>query len=138
MLLCKRGPRRWLIWAACRNGTLGQRAARTRAKRKSGTEKVNKSALSERDAALKEKLDRFLDKAKAELGQLTELFPDREGPDDPSVVESLDDATMNQLLKNLIAKLLNKDFPGYGRGCTGQANWPNALQPRAQGTAGGK
>jgi soluble cytochrome b562 len=81
-----------------------------------GTEKVNKSALSERDAALKEKLDRFLEKAKAELGQLTELFPDREGPDDPSVVESLDDATMNQLLKNLIAKLLNKDFPGYGEG----------------------
>ncbi|HSF58240.1 MAG TPA: DUF4175 family protein, partial [Candidatus Binatia bacterium] len=59
-----------------------------------GTEKVNKSALSERDAALKEKLDRFLEKAKAELGQLTELFPDREGPDDPSVVENLDDATM--------------------------------------------
>ena len=81
-----------------------------------GTEKVNKSALSERDAALKEKLDRFLEKAKAELGQLTELFPDREGPDDPSVVESLDDATMNQLLKNLIAKLLSKDFPGYGEG----------------------
>jgi hypothetical protein len=81
-----------------------------------GTEKVNKSALSERDAALKEKLDRFLEKAKAELGQLTELFPDREGPDDPSVVENLDDATMNQLLKNLIAKLLNKDFPGYGEG----------------------
>ena len=81
-----------------------------------GTEGVNKSALSERDNALKEKLDRFLEKAKNELGQLTELFPDREGPDDPSVVESLDDATMNQLLKNLIAKLLNKDFPGYGEG----------------------
>jgi soluble cytochrome b562 len=80
------------------------------------TEKVDKSALSERDAALKEKLDRFLEKAKAELGQLTELFPDREGPDDPSVVESLDDATMNHLLKNLIAKLLNKDFPGYAEG----------------------
>ena len=76
-----------------------------------GTEKVNKSALSERDAALKEKLDRFLEKAKAELGQLTELFPDREGPDDPSVVESFDDATINQLLKNLIANLLRKDFP---------------------------
>ncbi|HSE85214.1 MAG TPA: DUF4175 family protein [Candidatus Binatia bacterium] len=81
-----------------------------------GTEGVNKSALSERDAALKEKLDRFLEKAKAELGQLTELFPDREGPDDPSVLENLDDATMNQLLKNLIAKLLNKDFSGYAQG----------------------
>jgi soluble cytochrome b562 len=81
-----------------------------------GTEGVNKSTLSERDAALKEKLDRFLEKAKNELGRLTELFPDREGPDDPSVVQNLDDATMNQLLKNLIAKLLNKDFPGYGEG----------------------
>jgi len=81
-----------------------------------GTEGVNKSTLSERDAALKEKLDRFLEKAKNELGQLTELFPDREGPDDPSLLENLDDATMNQLLKNLIAKLLSKDFPGYGEG----------------------
>jgi hypothetical protein len=80
------------------------------------TEKVNKSALSERDTALKEKLDRFLEKAKAELGQLTEIFPDREGPDDPSLLENLDDATMNQLIKNLIAKLLNKDFPGYAEG----------------------
>jgi soluble cytochrome b562 len=81
-----------------------------------GTEGVNKSTLSERDAALKEKLDRFLEKAKNELGQLTEIFPDREGPDDPSVLENLDDATMNQLLKNLIAKLINKDFPGYAEG----------------------
>ncbi len=81
-----------------------------------GTETINKSALSERDAALKEKLDRFLEKALNELGQLTELFPDREGPDDPGVRENLDDATMNQLLKNLIAKLLSKDFPGYADG----------------------
>jgi hypothetical protein len=81
-----------------------------------GTEGVNKSALSERDAALKEKLDRFLEKAKNELGQLTEIFPDREGPDDPSLLENMDDATMNQLLKNLIAKLLSKDFPGYAEG----------------------
>ncbi|HYY24000.1 MAG TPA: hypothetical protein VE689_00835, partial [Candidatus Udaeobacter sp.] len=44
-----------------------------------GTEDINKSALSERDNALKEKLDRFLEKAKQELGRLTELFPDREG-----------------------------------------------------------
>ena len=80
-----------------------------------GTEGVNKSALSERDSALKETLDRFLDKAKAELGRLTELFPDREGgPGAPDT--ALDDATMNQLLKNLIAKLLQKDFPGYAEG----------------------
>jgi soluble cytochrome b562 len=80
------------------------------------TEDINKSALSERDNALKEKLDRFLENAKSELGKLTEIFPDREGPDDPEAATKLDDATMNQLLKNLIAKLLSKDFPGYGEG----------------------
>jgi hypothetical protein len=81
-----------------------------------GTEGINKNNLSERDNALKDKLERFLEKAKNELGQLTELFPDREGPDDPNAAAMLDEATMNQLLKNLIAKLLNKDFPGYAEG----------------------
>jgi len=80
------------------------------------TEGLNNSALTERDAALKNKLDEFLKKAVAELGQLTELFPDREGPDDPSLLTNMDDATMNALLKNMIAKLSNKDFPGYGEG----------------------
>ena len=80
------------------------------------TEGINNSALTERDSALKNKLDRFLEKAISELGQLTELFPDREGPDDPSLLTNLDDATMNSLLKNLIAKLSNKDFPGYNEG----------------------
>jgi hypothetical protein len=82
-----------------------------------GTEGVNKSALSERDSALKEKLDRFLEKALKELGQLTQVFPDREGgDDDPEITKKLDETTMNQLVKNLIAKLLAKDFPGYGEG----------------------
>jgi hypothetical protein len=83
-----------------------------------GTEGLNKSALTERDNLLKEKLDRFLDQAKEELGRLTELFPDREGGesgDDPRNAQ-LDDATMNHLLKNLIAKLLGRDFPGYAEG----------------------
>jgi soluble cytochrome b562 len=80
------------------------------------TEDINKSALSERDNALKEKLDRFLENARSELGKLTDLFPDREGPEDPEAATKLDDATMNQLVKNLIAKLLSKDFPGYGEG----------------------
>lgn len=80
------------------------------------TEDINKSALSARDNALKEKLDRFLEKAKSELGKLTEIFPDREGPEDPEAASKLDDATMNQLLKNLIAKLLSRDFSGYGEG----------------------
>ena len=82
-----------------------------------GTEGVNKSALSERDTALKEKLDRFLERALKELGQLTQVFPDREGgDDDPEITKKLDETTMNQLVKNLIAKLLAKDFPGYGEG----------------------
>ena len=34
----------------------------------------------------------------------------------PSLLTNMDDATMNSLLKNLIAKLSNKDFPGYGEG----------------------
>jgi uncharacterized protein DUF4175 len=80
------------------------------------TESLNSSALTERDAALKNKLDEFLAKATKELGQLTELFPDREGPDDPTLLTNLDDATMNALLRNLIAKLSSKDFPGYGEG----------------------
>ena len=82
-----------------------------------GTEGVNKSALSERDSALKERLDRFLERALKELGQLTQVFPDREGgDDDPEITKKLDETTMNQLVKNLIAKLLAKDFPGYGEG----------------------
>ncbi|MGH7828515.1 MAG: DUF4175 family protein [Candidatus Binatia bacterium] len=83
-----------------------------------GTEGLNKSALSERDNLLKEKLDRFLERAKEKLGQLTELFPDREGGEsgDDGPDAQLDDATMNHLLKNLIAKLLNRDFPGYAEG----------------------
>jgi hypothetical protein len=80
-----------------------------------GTEGINNSALTGRDSALKEKLDRFLERAKSALGQLTELFPDQEGGAMPPP-GALDDATMNQLLKNLIAKLLEKDFPGYAEG----------------------
>lgn len=80
------------------------------------TEGINNSALKERDAALKSKLDRFLEKAVAELGQLSQLFPDREGPDDPSLLTHLDDATMNSLLRNLIAKLSGRDFAGYKEG----------------------
>jgi len=80
------------------------------------TENLNSAALTDRDAALKGKLDRFLEKSVAELGKLTELFPDREGPDDPNLLTNLDDATMNALLRNLIAKLSAKDFPGFNEG----------------------
>jgi soluble cytochrome b562 len=80
------------------------------------TENLNSAGLTERDAALKSKLDQFLARSIAELGKLTELFPDREGPDDPNLLTNLDDATMNALLRNLIAKLSQKDFPGFTEG----------------------
>ncbi len=80
------------------------------------TEGLNNAALAERDSALKDKLDRFLEKAIAELGELTKVFPDREGPDDPSLLANMDDATMNALLRNLIAKLSARDFPAYKEG----------------------
>ena len=80
------------------------------------TENLNSAGLTERDAALKSKLEQFLARSIAELGKLTELFPDREGPDDPNLLTNLDDATMNALLRNLIAKLSQKDFPGFNEG----------------------
>ncbi|HXG53299.1 MAG TPA: DUF4175 family protein [candidate division Zixibacteria bacterium] len=82
------------------------------------TEALNNSALRERDDLLKEKLDRFLGRAKEDLGRLTELFPDREGGEtgDAAADAQLDDATMNHLVKNLIARLLDRDFPGYAEG----------------------
>jgi hypothetical protein len=80
------------------------------------TEAINSAGMAARDAALKSKLDRFLERAIAELGKLTQLFPDREGPDDPSLLTNMDDATMNALLRNLIAKLSQRDFPGFNDG----------------------
>ena len=80
------------------------------------TENLNSAGLTERDAALKSRLEQFLNRSIAELGKLTELFPDREGADDPNLLTSLDDATMNALLRNLIAKLSQKDFPGFNEG----------------------
>ena len=113
--------RRWpRAWDACK----AKCSARATSCRKSPASsrkswlrpRVSITARSrERDAALKGKLDEFLKKAVAELGQLTELFPDREGPDDPSLLTNLDDATMNALLRNLIAKLQQQGFPRLWR-----------------------
>ena len=80
------------------------------------TEAINSAGLTARDAALKSKLERFLERAVGELGKLTELFPDREGADDPSLLTNMDDGTMNALLRNLIAKLSQRDFPGFNDG----------------------
>ncbi len=79
-----------------------------------GTEGINKKGLGEREEVLKEKLERFLSQAREELSRLAELFPDEElesggGP----AGNQLDEATLNHLVKNMISRLLNKDFPGF-------------------------
>ena len=78
------------------------------------TEGINKKGLGEREDVLKEKLERFLSKAQEELSRLAELFPDdeREGGEG-ALGDQLDEATLNHLVKNMISRLLKKDFPGF-------------------------
>lgn len=75
------------------------------------TERINKQNLSERDDTLKQKLDQFQAKANKELARLAELFPDEEGGGGFRG-DSVDDATVNNLVKNMISRLLKKDFTG--------------------------
>jgi len=78
------------------------------------TEGINKKGLGERDDVLKEKLERFLSQAREELSRLAELFPDEESESDGRPAgNQLDEATLNHLVKNMISRLLNKDFPGF-------------------------
>ncbi|MGH7772768.1 MAG: DUF4175 family protein [Candidatus Binatia bacterium] len=80
------------------------------------TEGVNKKGLGERDEVLKEKLDQFQAKAYEELSRLAELFPDeeREGRSGEGPRrDSLDETTVNHLVKNMIARLLKKDFSSF-------------------------
>ncbi len=76
------------------------------------TEDANKKALAERDEVLKEKLDRFMAKANQELARLAELFPDVESGGRPRE-DALDDATVNNLVKEMIGRLLKKNFSGF-------------------------
>jgi len=81
------------------------------------TEGLNKEGLREKERTQKEKLDRFQARAQKELAGLAELFPDeeRESPtQDGPLAEYLDDATVNHLVKNMISRLLQKDFTGLG------------------------
>lgn len=80
------------------------------------TEGLNNKGLNEREALLKEKLERFQAKAQGELARLAELFPDEEretGRGEGPAGEYLDDATVNNLIKNMISRLLKKDFSGF-------------------------
>jgi len=76
------------------------------------TEAANKRTLSERESILKEKLERFMSKANQELARLAELFPDVEGGGPPRE-NLLDEATVNNLVKEMIGRLLKKDFSGF-------------------------
>lgn len=76
------------------------------------TEAANKRTLSERENVLKEKLERFMSKADQELSRLAELFPDVEGGGPPRE-DALDEATVNNLVKEMIGRLLKKDFSGF-------------------------
>lgn len=79
------------------------------------TEGINKKKLRERESVLKEKLARFQAQAEKELSELAELFPDeeREGAGARAARgELLDDATLNSMIKEMIGRLLKKDFPG--------------------------
>lgn len=76
------------------------------------TEAANRRALTEREKELKDKLDRFMAKAKTELGKMAEAFPDVEGGGPPRE-NALDDATVNNLVKEMIARLGQKDFSGF-------------------------
>ena len=78
------------------------------------TEGINKKGLGEREDGLKEKLERFLSQAREELSRLAELFPDEESESGGGPAgNQLDEATLNHLVKNMISRLLNKDFPGF-------------------------
>jgi DNA repair exonuclease SbcCD ATPase subunit len=76
------------------------------------TEAANRRALTEREKELKDKLERFMAKAKTELGKMAEAFPDVEGGGPPRD-NALDDATVNNLVKEMIARLGQKDFSGF-------------------------
>lgn len=78
------------------------------------TEGVQKRGLGEREEILKEKLDRFLGNAQQELSRLAELFPDEEGESGGRPErDQLDEATLNNLIKNMISRLLKKDFSAF-------------------------
>jgi len=76
------------------------------------TEGVNKQAQGAREEILKDKLDKFQTQAQRELARMAELFPDEEGGG-ASREGFVDDATVNNLVKNMISRLLNKDFSGF-------------------------
>lgn len=80
------------------------------------TEAINKQRLSERETILNEKLAQFQARAEKDLAGLAELFPDEEREGANRALprgEFLDDGALNNLIKEMISRLLRKDFPGF-------------------------
>ena len=80
------------------------------------TEGFNKEKLGEREKILKEKLSQFVDKAHEELSRLADLFPDEESEGisgERARGEYLDEATLNNLVKNMMIRLLDMDLSGF-------------------------
>lgn len=76
------------------------------------TEEANQQRVQEREDILKDKLAEFHQKAYQELAALVEIFPDEERETQGGAGDRLDEATVNNLVKNMIARLLKKDFTG--------------------------
>lgn len=81
------------------------------------TEGTKKKRRGRSKKILKEKIDAFEAKAQEELSHLGELFLDEEeesesGEGQPR--EQLNEAVIHNLLKNMIAQLLKKNFSGFG------------------------
>lgn len=76
------------------------------------TEEGNQRKVQEREEILKDKLDDFHKKAYQELAALAEIFPDEERETQGGQGDRVDEATVNNLVKNMIARLLKKDFTG--------------------------
>ncbi len=80
------------------------------------TEGVNKKSLAEREDVLEEELDQFQSEAHEALSRLAGLFLDDEregGGGEGSRGEYLDEATLNHLVKNMIARLLKRDLSAF-------------------------
>lgn len=79
------------------------------------TEGIDKQKLRQKEARLRDRLARFQSEAEKKLGELAELFPDDERETGRTVPrgEILDDATFNNLVREMISRLVNKDFPGF-------------------------
>jgi hypothetical protein len=80
------------------------------------TEAVQKQGQGKREEFLKDKLEAFQKKAYDDLSRMAELFPDEEkevGQETPTPGETLDDATVNNLVKNMIERLLKRDFTAF-------------------------